>query len=371
VQIGVDARSLTAARGIARYTSELIPALAGAYADDRWVLFVPGRGRVAGLEEIARLPNVVVRRHPLPSRAVFGAAALTGRPRLDRLLGGALDVLWMPAPAPAALSREVPLVLTVHDLSFERRPADFTRYERLWHRLARPRSLGRRGVRVIVDAEATRTEVVSSWGIAPDVICVVELGVRLPEPVPDAAAIESTLRRSGLRRGGYLLAVGALEPRKGCEQLVRAFTAARSRGLTLELAFAGAGRLAERLVAPGVRLLGPVSDEELDRLYRGAHAVVAASLLEGYGLPVREALARGVPVVASDLPVLDSSLSPALVRFPPGDAAALTGALLRIAEDLDLRTSLAERAPATVAGLSWRNAARATYTVLREAADRG
>ena len=68
---------------------------------------------------------------PLPARVLFGAAALARRPRLDALLGGC-DVVWAPAPAPLAVGA-TPFVLTVHDRSWEERPQDFTRYERLWH----------------------------------------------------------------------------------------------------------------------------------------------------------------------------------------------------------------------------------------------
>ena len=84
--------------------------------------------------------------------------------------------------------------------------------------------------------------------------------------------------------------------------------------------FAGEGRLAGQLAGtPGVELRGRVTDDELDALYRGALALVVPSLLEGYGLPLREALARGTPAVVSDLPVFGPELSPAVLRIPPGD----------------------------------------------------
>lgn len=371
MRIGVDARSLTGGRGVSRYTSELLRALVQEYPNDRWVLFVPGRAPAPGARSLAEAPNVELRRHPLPSRALFGFAALTGRPRIDRLLGGSLDLLWAPAPAPLAVSGEVPFVLTVHDLSFELRPQDFTAYERLWHRLARPRSLGRRAARVITDSEATREELVSQWGVGSARVRVVELGVRIADAVPDGAAIEATLRGFGLQPGGYLLAVGALEPRKGCELLMRAFGSAHGRGLKSQLVFAGEGRLAPQLSAPGVRLLGRVGDDELDALYRGARALVVASFLEGYCLPVREALARATPVLASDLPVFGAELSAGLLRFPVGDQAALAEAMLRIAGDDELRRGLGSAGHDAVAGLSWERTARATRAVLAEAAGLG
>ncbi len=111
-----------------------------------------------------------------------------------------------------------------------------------------------------------------------------------------------------------------------------------------------------------------MSDAQLDVLYRGALALVMPSLLEGYGLPVREALARGTPAVVSDLPVFGPDLDGAVLRVPPGGEAALTAALLRLERDEGLRARLAAAAPGAVAGLSWDQAARRTRAVLAEAA---
>ena len=362
MRVGVDARHLAAHRGVARYSGALLDALAREFPDDHWALFVPGSAEHPAVEALRAHPNVEVHRHRFGSRPLFAAAAVARRPRLDRLIGDPLDLVWMPAPAPIAVSGSVPLVLTVQDLSFERRPRDFTAYERVWHLLARPRSLARRAARVIVLAPSTGEEVGAAWGIAADRISVVAPGVALPHPGSDPApAIE--------RAGPYLLAVGALEPRKAPELLADAFARAREQGLDAELVFAGGGRLADRVRGPGVHVLGQVSDDELDALYRGALALVVPSLLEGYGLPLREALARGVPAVVSDLASFGPELSPAVVRVPPGDVDALASALVRIGGEAGLRDRLASAARQTVDGLTWEAAARGTRAVFAEVAE--
>jgi glycosyltransferase involved in cell wall biosynthesis len=137
------------------------------------------------------------------------------RPRLDRLLGG-VDVLWAPAPAPLAVSPGVPLVLTVHDRSFEVRPGDFTRYERLWHRLTRPRALAARADAVVCDAAAVRADLERAWGVRATVVAPGVLGARAPAADAD-----------GTRP--YLLFVGALEPRKGPDVLAAAYARPRTR----------------------------------------------------------------------------------------------------------------------------------------------
>jgi glycosyltransferase involved in cell wall biosynthesis len=340
---------------VTRYLRDLLRSLVSEHPGDEWVLFVPGRGVL----ELPAAANVTVRRHPLPGRALFGAGVVAGRPRLDRLLGGGVDVVWAPTIAPLALSRQVPFVLTVQDLSFELRPHDFTAYERVWHRLARPQALARRADRVIVLAPVTRGQLVERWGLD---------ATRIEVIAPAVSVAPASV--GGAPRAPYFLAVGALEPRKAPDVLVRAFTAARRQGLRASVIFAGSGRLAGRLGAEGVTVLGHVGEVELDALYRGALALVTPSLLEGYGLPVREALARGIPAVVSDLPVFGPDLDRATIRVPPGDERALAAALLRVEQEPGLRAALATAAPAAVAGLSWAEAARQTRAVLAEAARR-
>jgi glycosyltransferase involved in cell wall biosynthesis len=367
MRVAVDARALAHSRGVTRYASALLTALAREHPDDRWLLFAPGRGPLGEMAQVAELevlPNVSLRRHRVSGRALFGAAAITGRPRLDRLAGAAPDVVWAPTVAPLALSARIPFVLTVQDLSFALRPRDFTAYERLWHGLARPRTLARRAQRVIVLAEPTRAQLVARWGLDPERVRVIAPGVHRPAGQIDPAV---TLQRLGLPAGGYLLAVGALEPRKAPLLLARAFAAARARGLLATLVLVGEGRMGPQLDGPGVRRLGRVSDGVLDALYAGALALVVPSLLEGYGLPLREALARGLPAIVSDLPAFTADVSPAVLRVRAGDEPALTEALVRIERDDVLRRRLADAAAGAVDGLSWARAARQTRELLAAA----
>ena len=358
MRVGVDGRSLVggAGRGVAHYTAALLGALAALEPTDEWRVLLP-RGPVGTLP--AGLAPV---RSPWPGRVLYGSAALAGRPRLDRLLGGGLDVVWAPAPAPLALSPGVPLVLTVHDRSWEERPQDFTRYERAWHRLARPRRLARRAAEVICLTETGRADLVASWGLPAARVHAVPSApaVRAPAEAGDGEAPAAA---------PYLLFVGALEPRKAPELLVAAHAAARARGLAAELWLAGEGRLGPVLDGPGVRRLGHVPDARLPALYRGALALVLPSHLEGFGLPPVEALAAGTPVVASDLPVLREVLSSGgALWVAPGDPAALAAALLRLEREPGLRERLVAGGRRAVGRLSWEDTARRTRAVLERAA---
>ncbi len=317
--------------------------------------------------QAVELPEkIAIRRVPVSGRLLYGSSGLTGRPRLDRLLGARPDVFWAPAPAPLSISRDIPLVLTLHDLSWVHRPRDFTLYERAWHRAARPGRLARRAARVVSVSEATRREALERWDLAPDRVTVVPSGVRPVIPRSPEALAE--LRgRLGLPER-YLLFVGALEPRKAPDVLVRAFSRARAVGLDADLALAGAGRLSPELAAPGVHLLGGVDDPTRDALYAGALALVLPSWAEGFGFTPFEGLGLGVPPVVSDLPVLRENLGAAALYVAPGDEAALAVALLRVARDEPLRDRLVLAGRRAVAELTWPHAAERTRAVLAEAA---
>jgi glycosyltransferase involved in cell wall biosynthesis len=338
MRVAVDGRALrpgaARARGVARYLSSVLEQLARLFPEDEYELVDPGRGRLL-------------------------TAALTGRPRLDGLAEGA-DVVWLPAPAPVAVSAGMPYVLTVHDLSFEHRPLDYGAYDRLWHRLARPGRLARRADLVLCVSDATREAAIQAWDLHSHRVRTVLSG---PGRVGGG-------KTSGTREfpNGYFLAVGALEPRKLPSALVAGHRRARANGLRAELVFAGDGPLRGKLESSGATLLGRVSDEELDALYAGALAVMCVSRDEGFGFTPLEAAAHGTPSIVADLPVFDETFGDAALRVPVGDPGALAAALLRMEGEPEFRDRLGQDAQAAVDRLSWERTARETRAALLEAA---
>jgi glycosyltransferase involved in cell wall biosynthesis len=233
-----------------------------------------------------------------------------------------------------AISRDVPLVLTLHDIAWVQRPRDFTLYERIWHQLARPRALARRAASVAAVSEETRRAAIEGWSLDPDRVTVVQ---------PPFATGSLHATAGGDRPGGYFLYVGALEPRKAPEVLESAWRRARSNGLEANLVVVGEGRVP--LTGPGVERRGWVSDSELGALYSGAIALVMPSRLEGAGLPPLEAALHETPSICSDLPTLRETLGADGAEWvPPGDAEALAAALLRMAQDHRRRHAIAAAA---------------------------
>ena len=146
----------------------------------------------------------------------------------------------------------------------------------------------------------------------------------------------------------YLLTVASLEPRKNLSALLDAFALVRARRPDLELVVVGAGA---GLAADGVRALGYVDDEELPPLYRGAAAFVFPSLFEGFGIPVVEAMACGIPAVVSSHASLDEASGDAAIRVDPTSREAIASGIERALAERD---SLVARGRNHAAQFTWR-----------------
>ena len=242
-----------------------------------------------------------------------------------------------------------PAVVTIHDLSFERGTAMMGRRDRLVFRRTVPRS-ARRAARVLTVSERSRRDLVELYGLPESSIVV----------TPNGADPVFRPRDGGAR--DFVLSVGAIQPRKN--QLA-ALKAAQEVGLPLVVAGPEKdASTAAELRMRGATLRGYVEIEELASLYRGAACLVQASLYEGFGLPVLEAMASGTPVVT----VRDQALLEVA-----GDAAVLAaegGLAEGIRYALDHRDELAAAGLERALLFSWRSAAERTVEVYSEALGR-
>jgi glycosyltransferase involved in cell wall biosynthesis len=250
-----------------------------------------------------------------------------------RLRAEGADVLHCPTFR-GPFESTTPLVVTVHDLAVLRHPEWFNRWTRRYSRGAVPRVVDAAD-RVIAVSERTAEEL---WAL----LAVPDAKIRV---VPNA--VEDVFTPSGPRaEGDYVLAVGTLEPRKNLGRIAAAVDG--------ELRVAGARGWGKVEPPANVTWLGEVSDEELATLYRGARCLVYASLYEGFGIPVAEAIACGCPVVTSrDAPMAEIAGDDA-VYVDPYDVESIREGIARAFRP----------APRRVA--SWAEVAQATRAVYEE-----
>jgi glycosyltransferase involved in cell wall biosynthesis len=318
VRIVVDVSPLARPRtGIGNYIRGMVAGLAEA-ADGKHELVAYGPSGPKGRERIEQaLAGIDVEvRTPLMPHLVRTAWSRRGRPLVERLVGR-LDVFhfsdWM-YPAQQAGLRAT----TVHDLVPLRFP-DWVEPETRRLHGRKYENAAATCDRIFVNSGFTGWEVVDLLGFPQEKVRVAYPGID-PRFSPEGEAADLG--------GPYVLAVSTLEPRKNLPALVAAFALLRERHPELTLAIAGLeGWEREPLAAEGVRLLGFVSDDELARLYRGAAAFAYPSRFEGFGIPVVEAQASGVPVVVSSHPSLDEASGETALRADPDDPEAFADAL--------------------------------------------
>lgn len=345
--------------GIGAYVRGLIPALREADPTLDLTVFHARHGSADPVPELDGIPRVELARG---IRSLYPSWNLVGRPPLPASLSAA-GVLH--APSPVAIPPAAPgqrLVVTVHDLAFRLYPSLFPPAWRAVYRAGLRRAV-RHADAIVAISRHTARDLARHARVDPARIHVIPLAASLPETAADPGAV---LARLKVPRP-YLLFVGTLEPRKNLVRLVRAYRQAAVR-LPHALVLAGpAGWRTQRLHrelslrGPGrIMLTGRVAAEDLDALYRGADAFCYPSLYEGFGLPVLEALSRGVPTVVADSSSLPEVAGDAALRANPRSVRALAGAIERVLTDRGEAARLAAAGRERAALFSWDQTARMT-----------
>lgn len=295
--------------------------------------------------------------------------------RIDR---DAIDVFHGPANF---LPRRVaaPAAVTIHDMSYWVHPWRCPPVRRAyWKRMTA--HTARRAQAIIAVSNAAKADIVRFLKVSEAAICVIaEAAHPRYRPLEGARHDAPPLARHGIG-GPYILHVGTLEPGKNLPRLLEAFAAFRRRcPREYRLALAGdRGWLFrdvfERIEALNlggwVRLLGHVPDEEMPFLYNGAAFLAFPALNEGFGLPPLEAMACGLPVIASNVSAMPETLGEAPLYVDPLNAAEIAEAMLRLESDPALRARLRRAGLQRAALYSWSETGRQTLGIYRRLANR-
>lgn len=259
----------------------------------------------------------------------------------------------------APLFSRVPLVLTVHDLNYIHFPENSDPLRRLYFQtIVRPAC--RSAYRVLTVSEFSREQIVEWAGVEVDRVVNVGAGV------DESFNPESRPANLGFP---YLLAMSNARAHKNTARLIDAFHRsglASSVKLTLvgKLDQESTDRIGRLGVAEAVHVIDYVADEDLPSLYRGSLALCMPSLFEGFGLPILEAMACGVPVMASTVTSIPEVAGDAALLTEPTDIDAMADAIRRIVTDTDLRSTLIARGLDRVRKFSWAHTALRVSTLL-------
>lgn len=294
------------------------------------------------------------------------------------------DVLWMPMHnIPLIRKRKLKMVVTIHDLAFKIFPESFPAKDLRQINLLTDVAI-RNADRMIAISHSTKKDILKFYPqIDEDKIKVIHHGFDIElfqKEIPESKTEES-LKTYNLKAGSYILYVGAIQPRKNLETLIRAFekyrndqqktTDSRQR---VKLVFAGSRawmweRVIERVENSPFRddivLTGRVDFSILAALYRSAGLFVFPSLYEGFGIPVLEAMASKVPVICADNSSLREAGGEAAEYFHSSDSSELAEKIEKVFSDDGMRKSMIEKGIKQAENFSWERCARETLEWLK------
>jgi glycosyltransferase involved in cell wall biosynthesis len=334
------------------YLRNLLRALALVDHENRYVVFT-------NRETSPDLVPASFTHAPLPVNATNRPVRLlyeqTGLAREARRRN--VDVMFNPGFT-APVFPGCPNVTVFHDLQHKRHPEYFRRFDLPAWNLFLALSIRRSRI-LVADSEATREDLKRYYRVDDSRIVVAPLGVE-----PEFYALERTTPEP------FFLCVSTLHPHKNLDNLLSAFARFRHDRPDFRLVMTGVrgfytaaveSRIRELGLTDSVRLTGWIERSELYDLFRRATAMIYPSTFEGFGLPVIEAMAAGLPLACSNIEPLHSIVAGAAIEFPPQDIAAMTAAMQRLTRDTQ---DLVERGRQRAAGFTWEETARKTLSAI-------
>lgn len=369
MRIAIDAHTVgTKLGGNESYAVNLIEALAKIDSVNKYTIYVTTNearehfsGRWSNFKIRSTLPHTPLIRIPLTLSA--------------ELRKNPVDVLHVQFTAPPFCP--CPVVVSIHDLSFEHLPQTFNRRSRTQLRLT-VRHSARRAARILSLSEHTRHDIIQTYGISPQRVSAIPIAA--PDhfgPITDTRELQRVRHTYGID-GDYILSVGSIQPRKNLARLVRAYAVLRGDSLADKLPqLVLVGKCAwlydetlraldETNVKDAVVLTGYVPQSDLPALYSGALCFVYPSYFEGFGLPPLEAMKCGAAVIVGNRTSLPEVVGDAALTVDPFDVDAIANSIRKLINDSALRQELSVKGQERANGFNWQETARKTLAVYKE-----
>jgi glycosyltransferase involved in cell wall biosynthesis len=385
MRIGIDAREIDSLdkTGIGVYTQNLVRSLSDVDSSNSYTLFYNSLRRKNTVFPVPQQDNFNVEVIKLPQ---IRRSKLCARLWTDLFLPRAvsrkkINILHIPSPFPFAYSsssrRTAKVAITIHDLACyaipeitkadSYTPLDYLR--KIWKKAANDADC------IITVSESIKIDLIRYLKISPKKIDVVYEGVQEKfRPVTDKAILEAFRRNNNLPKK-FILFLGRLALIKNVGRLIEAFNILKiNHGIEHKLVICGKGDQFDYLSKTTSRLkmqndvifTGYYKDEKLVYLYNLADAFVFPSLYEGFGLPPLEAMACGIPVIASNVSAIPEVVGNAGILIDPYDISALAEAMYKVISDENLRMEMRTKGLNQIKRFDWAKTARDTLAVYRK-----
>jgi glycosyltransferase involved in cell wall biosynthesis len=370
LHIAIDAHSVgTRLGGNESYATNLISALAEIDKTNQYTIFVTQQeaqdrfsNRWANFRVRTTLPHTPIIRIPLTLSA-----------ELRRHPVDVLHVQFTAPPFPPC-----PVVVSLHDLSFEHLPETFNRRSRTQLRLTVRRS-AKRAAQIIALSEYARQDIIDTYHVPADKVTAIPLAPPAwLQRVTNDKELQRVRQTYGID-GDYVLAVGSIQPRKNLPRLIKAYSLLRhgpTAGKLPKLVLVGKNAwlyeetlrsLHECGVSEAAVLTGYVPDSDLAALYSGALCFVYPSYFEGFGLPPLEAMKCGAPVIVGNQTSLPEVVGDAAIQVDPLDANGIAIAIQKLISDAGLRSEFRNKGLARAKRFDWNETARQTLAIYQKA----
>ena len=374
--IGIDVTSaLSQGAGIGRYTRELVRAVVREEENFKYTLISAKiSGQLPVKQSLLESTKITHKQIPISEQWLYRIWYRLKLPLPLQLFAGHLDLFHSPDFVLPPLMPEIPSLLTVHDLSFIFFPETFPSNLVNYLNNIVPWSI-RRATHILADSESTKRDLVNQWNVSGEKVSVLYSGVGENfRPVSDSRLVQAVRKKYKLGEGPYLITVGTVQPRKNYRMLIRAFRHVAEKYPHQLIIAGGEGWLTEEIkhevdkqrLGTRVNFLGFVDDSDLPALYSGATIFLFPSLYEGFGLPILEAMACGVPVIASDVSSMPEVVGDAGLLLSPTQEDDWAEAIMKLINEPAYRTTLVGAGFRRSRKFSWSRSARQLLAIYRK-----
>ena len=376
MRILVDVRHLTQPNpaGVGGYTQNLLQALFAIDQKNEYVLFSTGTHTPAFTKQWTQdaYPRMSTLHLSIPNKLVNLRTFFLQHPTINWHSKEAIDLIFLPNLNITTLPEDIPTVLTIHDLSWLSHPEFYSKKMQLWHKATRPQELVAKSKKIIVPSSSTQH----------DLERLFQTAIGKTQTIPHGVSTQFNSKMQSTDHGirsrlklpkRFVLFVGTIEPRKNLLALIEGIKQYReSTHDDLHLVIVGswgwrshavARRLWRKDVAHWVHHKGYLKSQEFRVVYRCAVSTVFPSIYEGFGLPILESLASGVPVITSHTSSLPEVGGSACLYIDPYNSRDITEALRGLLGSSTLQKQLIERGLERVKQFSWEKTATETLKV--------